>query len=386
MRNRLIWLTIIFSIIIILLCGGFYLIKIGNNSKDAQSEQIVALNEINQLARLGQVDKMSEKIEQVQNEIKAMEEASWEGAHSNHQLIRVILGMGGICIAFLIIVFGYVYIAILKPFDSMKIYAQRISMGDFDLTLDYERSNYFGEFTWAFDSMRREITKARACEREAIENNKTIIATLSHDIKTPIASIRAYGEGLEANLDISPEKRSRYLQVLMRKCDELSRLTDDLLLHSLSDLDKLKMSFEEIEICEFVEKAVSEISADQNDIFFRKGDFSAKVMADPNRLMQIIENLINNARKYAKSNIDIFLTSHEDMVKIHFRDYGRGIFDEDRPFIFNKFYRGKNCSNEQGSGLGLYIVRYIVRQMEGDIFLQNLIDGLEAVISLPIIS
>ena len=96
---------------------------------------------------------------------------------------------------------GYVYFAILRPFEKMKAFAGKIARGDFEDSLRYERSNYFGEFTWAFDSMRTEIIKARACEKEAIENNKTVIATLSHDIKTPIASIRAYTEGLEANMD-----------------------------------------------------------------------------------------------------------------------------------------------------------------------------------------
>lgn len=79
----------------------------------------------------------------------------------------------------------------------MKIagFAENIAQGNFDVPLKYERCNYFGAFTWAFDSMRKEIIKARAAEREAVENNKTVIATLSHDIKTPVASIRAYAEG-----------------------------------------------------------------------------------------------------------------------------------------------------------------------------------------------
>ena len=130
---------------------------------------------------------------------------------------------------------------ILLPFDKMEIFAGKIAQGNFDFPLNFERSNYFGAFTWAFDSMRKEITKARSCEREAIENNKTVIATLSHDIKTPIASIRAYAEGLEANLDSTYEKRMKYLSILMRKCDEVSKLTNDLFLHSLADLDKLKI-------------------------------------------------------------------------------------------------------------------------------------------------
>ena len=286
-----------------------------------------------------------------------------------------------------------VYIAILRPFDKMKGFADKIAQGNFDVPLQYERSNYFGAFTWAFDSMRREITKARSCEKEAIENNKTVIATLSHDIKTPIASIRAYAEGLEANLDSTPEKRQKYLQVIIKKCDEVSKLTNDLFLHSLSDLDKLKMNPQTFELCDFMESAITELTGAQQDIEFKKPDFSAKVFADENRLLQIVENIINNARKYAKTKITVTISrcgdsadelQQGDTVKIIFRDYGGGIPDEDMPFIFDKFYRGKNCGNEQGSGLGLYIVKYIAEQMGGEIRLQNLSDGLEVVILLPI--
>ena len=256
--------------------------------------------------------------------------------------------------AFLLVIFGYVYFAILRPFEKMQDFAEKIAEGNFDIPLNYERSNYFGAFTWAFDSMRREITRARTCEREAILNNKTVIATLSHDIKTPIASIRAYAEGLEANLD-----------------------------SSLSDLGKLKISLEEVEITDFLKHAVEEMAAGQGDLHFRQPEVTALVLADKNRLLQVTENLINNARKYAKSEMDIFFLKSEGNVEIHFRDYGSGIPDEDIPFLFDKFYRGRNCGTEQGAGLGLYIVKYIMEQMKGKVLLHNYGDGLEVVICLP---
>ena len=284
---------------------------------------------------------------------------------------------------FILIIFAYIWVAVLRPFEKMKQFAQRIARGNLDIPLKYERSNYFGDFTWAFDSMRREITKARACEREAIENNKTVIATLSHDIKTPIASIRAYAEGLEANLDAGPEKRTRYLNVLMKKCDEVSKLTNDLFLHSLSDLDKLKITTEEVELGQYLETAIAEISGEQQDVTFCKTNVKAVVSIDSNRFLQVIENLINNARKYAKTAVDVTMATKEDRVEIHIRDYGNGIADEDIPFIFDKFYRGRNCGTEQGSGLGLYIVRYIVEQMKGNVSLHNCQPGLEVVLILP---
>lgn len=211
-----------------------------------------------------------------------------------------------------------------------------------------------------------------------------MIATLSHDIKTPIASIRAYAEGLEANLDTSPEKRQNYITILIRKCDEVTRLTNDLFLHSLSDLNKLKITPVEFELCSYMQNAIAEISADQKDVIFHIPAFTALVDADQNRLLQITENLINNARKYAGTPIDVSLTQADDTVAIRFRDYGGGIPDTDMPFIFDKFYRGKNCGNEPGSGLGLYIVRYIAEQMKGSIQLHNHTDGLEAIVYLPV--
>lgn len=375
MKAKLISITVVFAVIIIAITAVFCISNHTVNTDDVQSENIIALNEIEQLAASGNTEQVHEKVANLQENIR---NADIIQNNSNQTLIMCVISL-----AFLITVFAYVYFTILRPFNKMKSFANEIAKGNFDVPLDYERSNYFGEFTWAFDSMRREVTKARSCEKEAVENNKTVIATLSHDIKTPIASIRAYAEGLEANLDTTPEKREKYLSILMRKCDEVSKLTNDLFLHSLSDLDRLKIDSEKLEICSFIENAVSEIAAEQNDIIYINPEFTAMVFADKNRLMQITENLINNARKYAKSDIDISITQSDGNIEIHFRDYGCGIPDTDMPFIFDKFYRGKNCGDEQGSGLGLYIVKYLTEKMNGKLLLHNHNKGLEAVISLP---
>lgn len=376
MKAKLVRVTVFFAAVIIFITAAFYMSDKSENLQEQRSEQIVAANEIEQLARLGKSEEAVGKAKEMQQLLRMSDSVQKDDN-------RTIL-FCGISLVFLFLVFGYVYFAILRPFDKMKKFAEKIAQGNFDIPLEYERSNYFGAFTWAFDSMRREITKARSCEREAIENNKTVIATLSHDIKTPISSIRAYAEGLEANLDSTPEKRAKYLSVLMRKCDEVSKLTNDLFLHSLSDLDKLKMNMEELEVCGFVETAVGEIAAEHNDVHLKKPEFTALVLADRNRLMQVTENLINNARKYAKTDIDVAVVCADGNVEIHFRDYGPGIPDADMPFIFDKFYRGKNAGNEQGSGLGLYIVKYIVGQMGGQVLLRNHYNGLEVTVCLPV--
>lgn len=375
MKNKLILVTALFSLAVILLSVGAYLSLKNVNFEDEKSTYIIDLNEISGLNEKGEYDTANAKIAVLQENMR--------NAEIQKNGTNVIWVLCGVSILFFITAFGYIYFAILRPFDKLKDFAAKISSGNFDVPLKYERKNYFGEFTWAFDSMRNEITKSRASEKEAIENNKTVIATLSHDIKTPIASIRAYAEGLSANMDSSYEKREKYLSVITKKCDEVSRLTNDLFLHSVSDLDKLKLVCERIEICAFTESVIDEILAERNDIIFRKPDFTVFVNTDKNRFTQLCENIINNARKYAKTNIEVFFTREDKNVILHFCDCGEGIPDENMPFIFDKFYRGNNCGNEQGSGLGLYIVKYIVEKTGGTVVLQNREKGLEVKVILP---
>ena len=379
MKGRVIRITVIFSLLLVAVTGILALSSRKLSPQDERSQQLVDLNEISQLISRGDYDTAKQKTDEYADMLRSKPLEDSFGING--------IVMCALTIFFMAMVFLYVYINILRPFDKMKDYASEIAKGNFDLPLNYERSNYFGAFTWAFDSMRKEITRSRMAEREAIENNKTVIATLSHDIKTPITSIRAYVEGLEENLDTSEERRSRYLEVIMRKCDEVTALTNDLFLHSLSDLNMLRMQPEEFELVPFLKQSISEIAAEREDVLFRKPDISPVIYADKKRINQIVENLINNSRKYAKTNITVSLTQLDDTVSIHFRDKGSGIPDEDMPFITEKFYRGKNVGDENGSGLGLYIVKYIAEQSGGSLELINHTsgeEGFEAVVNLPI--
>lgn len=376
MKSRLAVVSLLFSICFFLFAGVFFACSGKTDSEDVRSQQIVAVNELEQLAKKGEIKKMQEKSAELQEDLRSAK-TEVEGTDIRYLFLGVAVAV------YSGIIFWYIYVSILRPFDKMKIFAKEIAQGNFDLPLAYERSNYFGDFTWAFDSMRKEITRARSCEKEAVENNKTVIATLSHDIKTPIASLRAYAEGLEANMDSSAEKREKYISVIIRKCDEVAGLTNDLFLHSISSLDKLEISMETFELCGFLHAAVSEITVDEQNVCLTLPDQKIMVSADKNRLVQVCENIINNAAKYAGTVLDLTVTPDGDSVRIIFRDYGSGIEDEDLPFVFDKFYRGKNCGNRQGSGLGLYIVKYIIEKMNGKVFVHSYRDRLEVTVALP---
>lgn len=374
MKGRLFSIVILFAAGIAFLSGFLYFKSRGSGISETRNRLVIDVNELEQLGRQGDIQGLEEKSAALQESLRS----AGEGAGGDVSYLVI----GGTCLLCLMALFLYLHFAILRPFERMKSFAGEIARGNLDVSLAYGRSNYFGDFTWAFDSMRREIGKARACEREAIENNKTVIATLSHDIKTPIASIRAYAEGLEANMDSSMERREKYLSVIMRKCDEVARLTNDLFLHSISDLDRLKIDRKRIALGSFLERTVTEIAAERDDVRLVLPEEEVFVLADENRLLQVCENIINNARKYAKTMVDVSLEVREGEACITFQDYGGGVPNEDIPFIFGKFYRGRNCGEEQGSGLGLYIVKHIIDKMKGAVLIQNNMDGLAVMITL----
>ena len=336
------------------------------------------LCEVQQLYDSGDRDAADENIEQIKEAVYELD--------NDNELYEYRSNIIQCCmmIAIIFLLFGYIHIVILKPFKKMQECAEEISYGNYDTPLKLERSAYFGHFIWAFDKMRQEISRARINEQKAITDNKTVIAALSHDIKTPVASIRAYAEGLESGLAAFPEKRQKYYSVIMKKCDDLKKYVDDLVLHSLTDLDRLSIKNTEFELCEFTEKMLVDFAAGNKAVNYHKPDFTVWIRADQGRLAQIIGNLIGNSQKYADTEIDVSVVANKGNAEIHIRDYGPGIPDEDMPFIFDKFYRGQNSSASEGTGLGLYIVKYLTERMGGTIEITNCSAGCEAVVIIPI--
>lgn len=342
--------------------------------ESSNGNTIVALNEVNQLLEGIEAGETSEDISVVQTKIDALiETLRCKDTVVVGNNMSFIIIMYVVALVLVLITFVVIYVLILRPFHKLESFAGEIATGNLDKDLKYERVNMFGEFTWAFDHMRREIKKARQCEQEAIENNKTVIATLSHDIKTPIASIRAYSEALSDNMDSTPERRQRYIDVITKKCDEVTKITNDIFIHSLHDLDKLVIKKEDVEIHEVINETVNSMIGDKSDVNLGEIKEATIKNADAGRIAQVIENLINNSRKYAKSEIFISTEILENGKEycLTIQDKGPGISPEDMPFIFQKFYRGKNHGDEPGAGLGLFIVKYIMEQMDDGVNLVN---------------
>jgi signal transduction histidine kinase len=106
------------------------------------------------------------------------------------------------------------------------------------------------------------------------------------------------------------------------------------------------------------------------------------VLADKFRLAQVIDNVISNSYKYAGTPIDVTARFIENYLEITFRDYGQGVTDEERPLLFNKFYRAGNAEGKSGSGLGLYIAKHLLERMSGEIDCISTDGGFAAAIKL----
>lgn len=345
-----------------------------------RGESLVLLREVEYLTAGADGSSPAEK--QIHRLYEQLGRADGDPEIRQTRMLAAAFTLGGL--GMLLGVLLYFGITLLYPLHTIRQYADLLARGNFETRLTYSRNNGIGTFTWALDQMRREVLYARTNEKQAVEENKTIIAALSHDIKTPIASIRAYAEALEANIDQGYETRARYLQVLMRKCDEVTKLVNDLVLHSLTELKQIVVEREEIDIGEELMRILTDLRIPADACV---QPFShASVQADPRRLAQIMENLLNNAQKYAPGPVRITCEKTDAACQISVRDFGDGIPAKDLPFITHKFYRGGNKGEHPGSGLGLYIVAELMEKMDGSLTLVNRDQGLEAILSFPRLS
>lgn len=296
-----------------------------------------------------------------------------------------ILSIGIIMLIFLVLLFLYLHKRILKPFEDLEDFAKLIAIGKFDISLNMERKNIFGDFTKAFDIMRNELKLSKEREEESVDAKKTLIATLSHDIKTPVASIRAYAEGLSSGMNLSEERKEKYLNVIIKKADEISKLTNDLFLHAISDMEKMEFKIKKYDSKEILEEILFPLYIQYNQKLKVIQAIPNKILlTDKLRLAQVFNNIISNSAKYSEgSEIEISFCENEEYLECIFKDHGKGVFPEDMPFLFDKFYRGKNTDKLKipGTGLGLYIVKYIMETTNGYVNAKTL-EGFEVTIGI----
>lgn len=280
-----------------------------------------------------------------------------------------------ICIGYMI----YLNHIVVKPFQKLKGFAQRVAGGNLDIPLEMDRTNLFGAFTESFDIMRDELKKARIAEAEANASKKELVAKLSHDIKTPVASIKAASE-VGVMLAKDEKIRDNYTQII-RKADQINTLITNLFTAALEELQQLSVTSADIESREL--KALLE-----NADYLHRADLFAVpdclLYADRLRLQQVFDNVFANSYKYADTKIDVSVCRENDRLAVCIEDYGGGVGAEELPLLKEKFRRGSNTKDIEGAGLGLYISDYFMKEMGGALVIENGQNGLKVTVMIAL--
>ena len=289
--------------------------------------------------------------------------------------IAVIFLQFVICAGF----FFYMRRAIIQPFHKLKQFAKWVASGNLDIPLEMDRQNVFGAFTESFDIMRCELKKAKIAEAKANESKKELVAKLSHDIKTPIASIKAASE-VGAALSSDKKNRENYGQII-QKADQINTLVTNLFSATLEELQELPVT-------------PSILKSGELQTLLENADYLHRAVipsvpdcllfADRLRLQQVFDNVFANSYKYANTPIDVTVLTKERCLTVIIEDYGGGINEAELPFIKEKFRRGSNTKNIEGAGLGLYIADYCMREMKGRLDVENGSAGLRVTIAIAL--
>lgn len=282
---------------------------------------------------------------------------------------------GGIFIGYAV----YMHFTIIRPFRKLKGFAERIASGNLDIPLEMDKRNLFGAFTESFDIMRSELKKARIAEAQANASKKELVAKLSHDIKTPVASIKAVSEvGLAVATN---EKEKENYSHIIGKVDQINTLVTNLFTATLEELQQLTVT-------------PTNIDSNQVKTLIENADYMHRatvpnmpeclVYADGLRLQQVFDNIFANSYKYAKTDIIVTTQKADNYIVIGIEDYGGGALPEELPVLKEKFKRGSNAKNTEGAGLGLYISDYFMREMQGELNIENGEHGLKVTITLAL--
>ena len=291
--------------------------------------------------------------------------------------------MSLILLTVIVSVLYYIYLKrrVLDPFKKLKGFAVRVAGGNLDTPLEMDKGNVFGSFTESFDIMREELKASREREEKAVKSRKELVAQLSHDIKTPVSSIKAMTDVM--SLTASEEDKVT-INAINAKADQIDSLISNLFHATLEELEQLEVKPEDINSTDIVQMIKD---ADYQNKIEKLDIKDAVVFADRLRLNQVLNNIIFNSYKYADTMINVtsrFENAGSKYLFIEIADKGPGVPEEELEMITQKFKRGSNAGNKDGSGLGLYISDYLMNKMEGSLTVRNTGDGFAVEIGIKI--
>ncbi|MCR4989652.1 MAG: HAMP domain-containing histidine kinase [Lachnospiraceae bacterium] len=289
-----------------------------------------------------------------------------------------------------------IYDSYIKPSKELKNFSEELAKGNLDVSLPIKSNNFFVGFTESFDIMREELKRARKNEIESEIARKELVASLSHDVKTPVAVIEAIGEVMNVKLNRRLDKLKETVpndeesiaevrdslekvQTVAAKAKTISSLMNDLLHSNMENLEMVEVCVGE-EYTTLIEDYFIKIKG-YGKIILENSIPRCMVYLDRRRMEQCIDNIIGNSVKYAGTDISVRFDTVDDMlmsdglngnfIRITIKDHGPGVSEEDLPLVAQKYYRGANADEKPGYGMGLYLVKQYMKKQGGDMEYYN---------------
>ena len=273
---------------------------------------------------------------------------------------------------------AWLYMGILGPLSQLRAAARKISAGNLDFTVSGSSITEFDEVCADFEEMRKQLKSSRD-EKVSVDNsNRELISNITHDLKTPITSIKGYCEGIMDGVADSPEKMEKYIHTIYNKAIDMDRLINELSVYSRIDTNRMMYNFTKIGVRAYFDDCAEdlqfELESENVEMSYTNSvSESAIMIGDPEQLARVIHNIISNSVKYMdkdRKKISIRISEEGDFIKAEFEDNGKGIAKQDLGKIFDRFYRtdASRNSSKGGSGIGLSIVKKIMEDHGGKVW------------------
>ncbi len=272
------------------------------------------------------------------------------------------------------LVLWYVDRKVLKPFHVMNELPYELAKGNLSVPLKEEKGRIFGRFLWGMDMLREQLEEHKRKELEFQKEKKTLLLSLSHDIRTPLSAIELYARALSGDLYDTREKKNEALAGITRNVREMKAYVDEIAGVSREDFLNLEVVQGECylwtplqAVVDYYRDKLSVLHTEFETVRFP----DCVVRGDQDRLVEVFQNIMENAVKYGDGrSIRICGEDEEECKLVHIENTGCTLKEEELPNIFDSFYRGSNSRGVPGNGLGLYIAKNLMRKMEGEVFAQ----------------
>ncbi|MCH5348412.1 MAG: HAMP domain-containing histidine kinase [Oscillospiraceae bacterium] len=266
----------------------------------------------------------------------------------------------------------FIRFRLLVPFQKMTDLPYELSKGNLAVPVKESKNRFFGRFLWGVDMLRENIEHGRQRELELQKEKKTLLLSLSHDIKTPLSAIKLYSKALSKGLYSDVKKQQEISESINSKADEIEKYVSEIIGASREDFLNIEISMSEFYLSEVIKK-VSDYYSEKLSLIgtdFSVHEFSDCLLkGDPDRSVEVIQNILENAIKYGDGrSIEISFSEEDNCRLVTVKNSGCTLPENELPHIFESFWRGSNIGSSGGNGLGLYICRQIMNKMGGEVF------------------